>query len=229
MLAAHVLLQAWERGLGQSPTQRALALLEALEPAQAPQQLAALPIGARDAALLRLRVQLFGDDIAALAHCPACRAPLDVAFKSTDVTLAHAPDPGPHRLHVGGIDIGYRLPNSDDLLAVAHREDATQALLLRCVDGPVALSSDAVAALSVAIADADPQACVELALNCPDCGHGWSALFDIAIFLWTEVSALAHRLLRDVHTLARAYGWSEAEILGMSAQRRQCYLELAQS
>ena len=226
MLAAHQLLHAWERGLGQSPTGRALALLDAAEPGQACAQ---LPIGARDAALLRLRTQLFGEDVAALAHCPACRAPLDVAFKSADVSMPHTPDPGPHRLQVDGIDIAYRLPTSDDVLAVAQRDDAAQALLLRCVQADVPLSAQAAAALAQAIADADPQACIELALQCPDCGHGWNALFDIVTFLWSEVSALAHRLLRDVHTLARAYGWSEAEILGMSAQRRQCYLELAQS
>ena len=226
MLAAHQLLHAWERGLGQSPTGRALALLDAAEPGQACAQ---LPIGARDAALLRLRTQLFGDDIAALAHCPACRAPLDVAFKCADVSTAHSPDPGPHRLHMDGIDIAWRLPTSDDLLAVAQRGDAAEALLLRCLESDAPLSPQAAAALAQAIADADPQACIELALRCPDCGHDWNALFDIATFLWSEVSAMAHRLLRDVHTLARAYGWSEAEILGMSAQRRQCYLELAQS
>lgn len=226
MLAAQQLLQAWERGLGQSPTRRALALLDAAEPGQAPAQ---LTIGARDAALLRLRAQLFGDDIAALAHCPACRAPLDIAFRTADVSVAHTPVPGPHRLQVDGIDIGYRLPTSDDLLAVAQRDDAAEALLLRCVEADAPLSPAAVAALTQAIAAADPQACIELALQCPDCGHGWNALFDIVTFLWSEVSALAHRLLRDVHMLARAYGWSEAEILGMSAQRRQCYLELAQS
>jgi hypothetical protein len=35
------------------------------------------------------------------------------------------------------------------------------------------------------------------------------------------------RLLREVHTLALAYGWREADILNMSARRRRFYLEMA--
>jgi hypothetical protein len=67
---------------------------------------------------------------------------------------------------------------------------------------------------------------VLLGLHCPLCSHSWQALFDIASFFWTEISAHARRLLREVDALARAYGWSEAEILGLSASRRQAYLEL---
>ena len=238
-LPADVLLQAWERGCGLSPTGRALTLLQAAEPHCTHAELAAMPIGARDAALLRLRARLFGDEVAALAHCPACREPLDVAFRTSDVTLG-APGQDEHRLYLpdASMEIVYRLPSSEDVLAVARHDDGACALLHRCVSsmrikdrdaGLDALSPDAVAALSAAIGEADPQARIDLALHCPACGHGWNALFDIASFLWTEVAALAQRLMRDVHTLARAYGWREADILAMSAQRRQCYLDLALS
>jgi hypothetical protein len=33
-------------------------------------------------------------------------------------------------------------------------------------------------------------------------------------------------LLREIEALARAYGWSEREILDLSPQRRHTYLEL---
>jgi hypothetical protein len=62
---------------------------------------------------------------------------------------------------------------------------------------------------------------------CPSCGHVWQALLDIVDFLWKEVAAGAARLLDEVHTLARAYHWPEADILAMSSRRRQAYLELA--
>ena len=45
-------------------------------------------------------------------------------------------------------------------------------------------------------------------------------------YLWHEVDAWALRLLRDVHRLARAYSWREADILALSPSRRQCYLDL---
>jgi hypothetical protein len=66
-----------------------------------------------------------------------------------------------------------------------------------------------------------------LDLRCPTCGHSWHALFDIVAFFWAELASQAKRLLREVHTLARAYGWREADIVSMSARRRQLYLEMA--
>ena len=76
------------------------------------------------------------------------------------------------------------------------------------------------------MAAADPQADVELALSCPACGHAWPAAFDIASFLWTEVDAWARVLLHEIHALASAYGWREADILALSPRRRRAYLEL---
>jgi hypothetical protein len=67
---------------------------------------------------------------------------------------------------------------------------------------------------------------VGLHLSCSACGGAWDRPLDIGQFLWDEISAEAHRLAREVHALARAYGWSEAEILGLSPRRRQLYLEL---
>ena len=39
--------------------------------------------------------------------------------------------------------------------------------------------------------------------------------------------ARAQRLLREVDALARAYGWTEAEVLALDERRRAAYLELA--
>jgi hypothetical protein len=72
----------------------------------------------------------------------------------------------------------------------------------------------------------DPQADVRLDLTCPPCGHDWQAQFDIATYFWREIDDWAQRTLRDVHTLAKAYGWIEADILGLSAWRRQAYLQM---
>jgi hypothetical protein len=76
------------------------------------------------------------------------------------------------------------------------------------------------------MAELDPMARIELQLTCPACEHQWGELFDIASYLWTELKDHAIRLLHDTHTLARAYGWSEAEILSMTSRRRQVYLDL---
>jgi hypothetical protein len=84
-----------------------------------------------------------------------------------------------------------------------------------------------VTVVATQMAAADPQADVELALSCPACAHGWQVVFDIADFFWQEIHAWAKVMLRSVHTLARAYGWREADVLALTPTRRQFYLELA--
>ena len=73
---------------------------------------------------------------------------------------------------------------------------------------------------------ASPGAMPGQILNCPTCGNQWQLFFDIAAFLWLKIEMQARRLLREVHTLARAYGWREADILALSPWRRQAYLEM---
>jgi hypothetical protein len=244
------LLLAWERGLDRSSTQRALALLGACSPEITQDRLAALPIGARDTLLLRLRKSLFGNSVSAVSRCPKCSEKLDVAFSIDDVLDRRAVQMDlesvefgvrTHQLRTDGYDITYRLPTSADLLAISETlaDIVPQAVLLqRCIidvqlDGESApvneLPDSITAAVSKKMADADPQAQIELALVCPGCSHAWHALFDVAAFLWSEVHAWAKRILREVHTLARAYGWREADILAMSARRRQMYLDLVRS
>lgn len=76
---------------------------------------------------------------------------------------------------------------------------------------------------------ADPQANIRLSLTCPSCANPWEEGFDITDFFWSEVDAWAPRLLREVHVLAAAHGWSESEILAMTPQRRQIYMELVRA
>ena len=192
------LLSVWERGEGQRPSRRALAL--------APDA-AALPIGRRDASLLELRVALFGSDFTGVTSCPACGEEIELTFDADEVRRAPTQE-------------GLRLPTTEDLIAIEHMTDLATAramLLERCG------ASEEMVAL---MAEADPQADVQLDADCPACEHRWREPFDIASFLWTEISVLARRLLLEVHQLASAYGWSERDILALSPARRNAYLEM---
>jgi hypothetical protein len=91
-----------------------------------------------------------------------------------------------------------------------------------------ALPEKIIGVLADALSRADPRADLQFALVCPSCAHEWSAPFDITTALWKELHAWAQRTLRDVHALARAYGWREADILALSPTRRQIYLEMSQ-
>jgi uncharacterized protein (UPF0212 family) len=233
------LLDAWERGLGQRPNERALTLLAATDSQNPRDALAKLSIGRRDAGLLSLREELFGSLLSGLADCPRCGERLDLSFNIADIqdSSVNTAVEGPF-VTVQEWRVEFRLPNSDDLLALSDCKDvgAGRALLLRrCIlnvekDREASdvehLPANVIEAVAQAMAEADALGDVQLALTCPQCGHAWQAPFDIASFLWTEINAWAHRTLQDVHELARAYGWREADILALSPWRRQVYLEM---
>lgn len=75
-----------------------------------------------------------------------------------------------------------------------------------------------------ALQAADPALGLGFAMTCPDCGAALEQLFDPAGYFWAEIEDLARRLLHEVALLARAFGWSEAEILAMPPARRALYL-----
>ena len=237
-LSASDLLGVWERGLGQPPVQRAIELLAAACPETPVSSLLDLSIGRRDERLLALREQLFGAGMDAVAACPSCAGRLEMTVDAANLRTASARNENAElTLTSGDYQVRFRPPSSRDLLAVgaAVPEGRREAVLQRCVlvveragglVEPENLPRELAERLANEMAQADPLADVQLALSCPFCGHQWRAAFDIASFLWREIEAAAGRLLREVHRLAAAYGWTEGEILALSPMRRQYYLAM---
>lgn len=238
-LAAPDILRVWERGVGCHPPERVLLILMAACPEMTRDELAALDVAERDERLLALRGLTLGPHIDGVAECPACQEPLEFAIDAATLRTERGPGPQ-HELRIEGYAVVFRLPNSTDLALAADGEPGAARRLLaeRCVlearrDGQSIATSALPAWLETRLgermAECAPQAERWLDVVCPACGHAWSAAFDIAAFLWAEIAAEAKRLTREVHALARAYAWREADILAMSAMRRQRYLELAGS
>jgi hypothetical protein len=244
-LSASELLDIWERGLTQPANQRALMLLAAACPETPPDALAELSVGQRDARLLTLRDWVFGPQVASLASCPDCGERLELTFSVADIQVSSPwrgkggePD-GVLSLSINDYQVRFRLPNSLDLAAVSEIEEMAESrrrLLGRCLlsthqsgqeTSVDELPDDVLNAIVERMAEADPQAEVQLDLACPACTHRWQATFDILSFFWTEIEAWAYRTLREVHNLASAYGWREADILALSPRRRQFYLEMS--
>jgi len=128
----------------------------------------------------------------------------------------------------------FRLPTSRDLAKVltADLETSAVRLLELCRIGDGAAKEWDEAAVSDAgeiLAAADPLAETQLALDCPSCAHQWNDVLDIGSFVWAEIESRALRLLCEVHILASAYGWSEAETLSLSAARRAGYMRMVQA
>jgi hypothetical protein len=203
------------------------------------------PLGRRDAALLDLHAALFGPALTAAARCPACGEAIDLSLSTDQLRVADTPAATRGCVASQGWRLDWRLPNSLDLAAAAAavatpgRDDAVQQLLLqRCLqrasfEGAAVDSAALPPALVQQMADdmaaADPQALTELALQCPACEHRWTEVFDIGAFLMQRLAHWAESTLDQVHTLARAYGWTEAETLRLSPARRAHYLSRVQA
>jgi hypothetical protein len=76
------------------------------------------------------------------------------------------------------------------------------------------------------MAEADPLAEIVFSLTCPACSTTFDADLDIAGFVWNELRGRARRLLHEVAVLARAFGWTERQVLALPERRRAAYLDL---
>ena len=231
-LTSAELIQLWERGQEMPPAQRAVALAEAARPGPDGPAAADLPLGERDHRLMLLHAALFGPRILGEDTCRECGAMLEVSLDLGELAAAHRPATTPVTVRAGERELRCRALTTADLIAAAEADgpDFRTSLLARCVTSaegqPAAdLPAPAMAEVMSALSAADPLADVRLLVTCSECGHQWDSAFDIASFLWTEIRAAAERLLGDVHLLAMAYGWSEAEVLAVGPRRRQYYLQ----
>jgi len=205
-------------------------------------ELSALPIGQRDGLLLTIREKTFGSRLSGFTQCTKCCEGIELSLSTEDIRANLGPSTAREdrsfELTDADIRVRFRLLDSRDLVDVKQSKDsrgATALLADRCIlevsrgGEPVCLRDLPAAVLNrigECIIQGDPLTEVLLDVHCPACGYTWQMLFDIESFLWAEISAAAKRLLREVHALARAYGWSEEDILSMSTARRHLYLEM---
>jgi hypothetical protein len=241
-LSPEQLVRLWEEGVDQHPTDRALAILRAADPhPDAPDTpLGALPLGERDRRLLDVRQRTFGRRMDAVVSCPHCGSIVELRCSTHDFILQPDDRQADHAfVEICGRHRRIRPLTSRDLAAAARcaTPGSARRVLAACCVEPMA--ADAVAGaddfsdadldiIAGALERIDPGAVRTLNIACPDCGAPREYELDVAQFLWTEIEAAAIRLLRDVHAIARAYGWSERDILAMTPIRRRTYLELVQ-
>ena len=237
-LSATAALDLWERGDALGPVERALVLAAAVDvDASAPDALAELPLGRRDARLLMLHSALAGSAMEATAACPACDE--DAEFTVDAEALLAQAGREPAAIELDGFVVEWRPPDSRDVAAAAHTAnalDAEHTLLARCITSALGPGGEVPGAelpphvrdaLARAIGEADPLAEVLVDVVCPSCGEVFVADVDLAGFVWARLRAHAQQLLADVDALARAYGWTESDVLTLGDRRRAAYLEIA--
>jgi hypothetical protein len=235
--AEHLLI--WDQTALARPSSRALILACGFCGAPSLDAAATWPIGERDGHLLAVHRAAFGDRLDLLAYCPSCAEPAAFEVSIEALVAPHEAADWPLRIEFEDTALICRRPNAADLAeawsGTDSLEEARRRLYRACIEvhGPdgdaldVEPPDEAVAAVSAALAEADPLADIRFVLTCPACSGTWEALFDPPHVLWRAFDAWARTTLYDVRQLARSYGWSEREILAMHPSRRQFYLGVA--
>lgn len=178
-----------------------------------------------ETALAGLRCHLFGPDASSEASCSTCgeRVELSFSFESLAETarprrLAGAvPEPG------GGAVEGvrFRLPTAADACACEGRPDAAERLRAMCAgDLPDPRLRRRV---DRAMARFGPLLSRMIVVPCAACSAVLRTLIHVPTFIVGEVAWGARAVFEEVHLLASAYGWREADILALPRARRRRY------
>ncbi len=200
-----------------------------------PGSAARLPVSDRDRTLAELHRALFGDQIDADAACPRCGEAFELRFSLTALAAGEVeerpanvagPDPLGH-FELG--DVRFRLPASSDIAAVSALAPERQrpALLDACiVEGDANGIEDEIEA---AMASLGPDLDIDIETRCPHCHAGTPVRFEIGAYLLKCLANERRFVLREVHRIARAYGWSFAEIMALPRSERQEFARLIDS
>ncbi|HEY1938438.1 MAG TPA: hypothetical protein VGJ33_10935 [Candidatus Angelobacter sp.] len=233
-LRGELLLQAWERGAGQSDIDRPLTLLAVACPGRSWDELMDLSMVQRELELLLLRRITFGDDLKAYVSCLSCAARLEFEVHVSSIIDSISNLSGPAEAgwrHQSAV-FSMRQVTTRDLVALSSALEPRSHLLALCTrsdmaDGPTVADCEAIAVEQ--FNGLNEGAETRFSLRCAECSEIGEMDLDIGRFLWAEVRHAAMAAFRDVHDLAAAYGWSETEILGMSSMRRAMYLGMTRA
>ena len=243
-LPAEAALRLWEQGFGHAPWVRDDLLLSA---AGAQSTSTPRTLGARNAALMRLHGSWFGARLELLSTCPQCGTTIEFAADCEALApqLDGAPPAAPQALEFEGHRIEFRVPDIEAVVLASTTwpqpvtdPDFAERLWSVCVlsaarEGQPCRAADLPEPVRLAVTERmealDPGASISFALECPGCAARWQAPLDIGLALWRKLQQQAERLLIDVDTLARAYGWAQHEVLALSPLRRAAYLQMVRA
>lgn len=165
--------------------------------------------------------------------CTGCDTPYDIEIDLDRLPISPAGETYPlSRATISSGEVEIRVPTGADQAAIAGIDDAMEAvaaLAQRCIvtpdrslaDDPDIRDAD-IATIDAALQATAPQVATSVASRCPDCDTANESAFDTASLFVASVT----NPLPEVHAMAMAYHWSEAEILALPRDRRHAYLAL---
>ena len=178
----------------------------------------------------------FGDWIEGRVACVACREPFEMDFSLPNLmeNLVGRPSQevsGPDDEGIFTLPDGcrFRLPTAGNhrLVMAMGTDDAVAALLSQCVIGgePIVDTAIIEAAMDQVGATLD----LDLDATCPHCAMLQTVRFDIQSYLFRALGYERQFLNYEAHYIAKAYGWSYEEILGLRREDRRAFVRLIQS
>jgi hypothetical protein len=205
------ILDIWEAGQNRPLWFKAMLILAHALPDKKNSQLADMTIGQRNFNLLKLRQLMAGSSLDSVVHCPQCSEPMEFKM-NTEGIFSITPAEDTNRefsIVLQGTTLSFRALTSRVLAAFSDCIDpeiARSILVERCIISAVKeetplnkenIPGAIIRELGEKMAETyDPHVEVRFALECPNCQHSWSALFDIVSYFWSEIDAQAQRLLQ---------------------------------
>ena len=183
-------------------------------------------------ALLAILAASHGPALDALCACgdPACGAA--IALELPLASLVRRAPPHVEWRDAGNRVLRARMPSGEDLRAWrGHLDDPAwmAARLLASIDGatpqaPWHPTQADVDALDAELEAADPLTALTVPVRCPECGADTPVALDLERLALEALHRRQRTALDDVHRLALAYHWAEADILALPEARRRAYL-----
>jgi len=191
------------------------------------------PVGDRIAALMAVAAAAGDGTFSATDRCSndGCGEGLELEITWDEIrTLAKATAREPFAVGADGLTFVVRRPDAADQegwtrISANGTEITPRALVAGLVvDGPTTeLTPARIARIEAALDERDPLICFTVGIGCPTCGSINNREISLVAIGAAVLRRRQARMLDDVHDLARAYGWHEAEILAIPAWRRAYY------
>ncbi|MFI0848341.1 hypothetical protein [Mesorhizobium sp. IMUNJ 23232] len=191
-----------------------------------PGQTRRLPVGDFDAIIATLFCDLYGERAEARCECARCRKAyeFDVPVAAVNADRRQADE----RIFVrDGVRVArlaegtmLRLPEVRDLLSVAVSPLSLETFIVERGGDAPDIVENALALFCPLLADT-------VATTCPNCGGGQSVEFDLTTFFMKSLLRERDVLLREIDVVARAYGWSFADIVAMPRALRHGFVRIA--
>jgi hypothetical protein len=189
-----------------------------------------LPASEIGAVALAIRQAWIGDRLSTDGTCSDCAERVDVSFRiseylnhfqpSTPADVATADD-GWYEVS----RIRFRVPTVADLTDALGIDNNTATLAGKCVQ-PGDLSEEQWQIVDAALDQIAPSLDGTVGGLCPECGASMQLRLDPCSYVMAELRELFAGIYYEVHLLARAYGWKEADVLSMGRSRRIKYAHL---